>query len=697
MEYTGTVAKCIYSVPGFTVFRFRTSQGEFTALGKLDDIREGEKLYLRGSFENHPKFGRQLKIESWEKIIPTDRDEAVELLSSGIVKGVGPATARKIVDALGPGAVEKILENPDVLNSIKGLGKKAPKIARSIMETYSAQRAVKELVSFGMTVNAAQKIYRAFGRQAPELVKLNPYCLTEVDGMGFLKADEIAQKIGVKRDSRFRVEAGVLFILNEALWKEGHTYLPVEKLLEKTLALLNKEYDCVTREQVLEALNHSDIKAHTRGISLAWAYRCEKDIAENIGRLRGKLSAIDPEPVIACFEKAHDITLTPGQREAVKMAVNSGLSILTGGPGVGKTATVRAVVHVFEKLFPGKEIRLAAPTGRAARRMAEVTGKQACTVHRLLGIDRSGKPAFNRNNPLDCGLLIIDETSMMDCFLARNVLNAVKKGTRVLFVGDPDQLPSVGPGSVLKDILSSSVPKVTLTEVFRQAAESQIITNAHRINRGLPLLIDRSRTDLFFIEKDEPEEIARSVVTWAAGLSRKGEDVQVLSPKKDGFLGTWELNRLIQEAVNPAGREIKYGNQTFRVGDRVIQTRNNYEKYVFNGDIGVIKRIGSKVEVQFNGDVVPYSYDELWELELAYCISVHRSQGSEFGTVIVPVSTSHYFMLARNLLYTAVSRAKKRLVLVGSKKALAMAIKNDSPVKRYTMLGEFLNAGGTYW
>lgn len=685
---TGTLSRFIYKKDGFAIFKLKSGSEEITALGGLSGVSEGEKIHVTGSWENNPNYGRQFKIDSWEKIIPTDKESAVELLSSGIIKGVGPATAQRIVNTLGPNALEIILENPSELIKVKGMGrKKAPEIARIILETYDMQRVVKELVSIGMTPNTAHKVYKQFGRSAAEYVKLNPYCLTKVEQIGFKKADEIAQRIGIKRDSRFRVQAGILFVLNEALWNDGHIYLPVNEVVSRSLEILNKEYDDVTREQVMKNLNHEEIEIHEYGLSLTWALECERKVAANINRLRGRLSNFDPAPLIMWYERKERIKLTEEQKKAVAMALNSGLSILTGGPGVGKTATVKAIITVFEKMFPGIPIELAAPTGRAARRMAEATGRNASTIHKLLGIGHDGKPAHNKTNLLEAGLIVIDEISMSDVILTNNILSAIKKGTRVLLVGDPDQLPSVGPGNVLRDMLKTSIPRVTLDKIFRQAAESQIITNAHRINKGLPLMIDRFKNDFDFIEREDPEEITRSVVHHVKELGYAIEDLQVLAPMKKTPIGTQELNRMIQEVINPENEELRLANSVFRVGDKVIQTKNNYEKQVYNGDIGVIKAIeGNTVRVAFNGNIVEYTNGELRDLELAYAVTIHKSQGSEFKAVIVPLSTSNYVMLTRNLLYTAVTRAKEKIILIGTKKALAIAIKNNKPVQRNTML-----------
>ncbi|MCL6612744.1 MAG: ATP-dependent RecD-like DNA helicase [Peptococcaceae bacterium] len=691
-ECIGVISKFIFQTPRFAIFRFRTPKEDMVALGEIFNAREGEKLFLRGSWEIHPKYGRQLKIKSWEKIVPTSRDEAIELLSSGLVKGVGPATAKKIVNVLGADAIEIILKNPEELKKVKGLGKRAEQIAQSIQETYDRQRIVKDLASFGLTIGMAQRAFKHFGRPVVDYIRINPYSLTKVDMIGFVKADEIAHNIGIAKDSHFRIQAGVMHVLNEALQNEGHTYLPAGELVNRSLAVLNKESPVVTEEKVREAFDHEDIEVHGKGVSLERAVRCEEAIARHVKRLNRKVASLEPAPVIRLYEKREGVELTEDQARAVAMVLNSGFSILTGGPGVGKTATIKAINAVARKIYPDIKIVFAAPTGRAARRISEVTGEMAHTIHKLLEFDHDGFPLYDARNPLPCDLIVVDEASMVDIYIARQLLGALKTGARVLFVGDVDQLPSVGPGNVLRDLLACpDIPRVTLDKVFRQAAKSQIIANAHRINKGQPLVIDNSKKDFIFLERESPEDICKTVVHWVKNLGCGPSEIQVLSPMKKGPAGTQELNRLIQESVNPSGEEIRLKNTLFRVGDKVIQTRNNYAKEVFNGDIGIITATdGDTIMVKFNGHEIEYAGDELKEIELAYAITVHKSQGSEFKNVIIPVTTSHYVMLARNLIYTGITRATERVVLVGTKKALAIAIRNNKPVLRYTMLREFL-------
>jgi exodeoxyribonuclease V alpha subunit len=720
------IAKPIHQSPGFAIFKLKTRSDEITILGNLAGIREGEKLYVKGLWQEHPKFGRQLKVDAWEKITPTNKENAVEILSSGIIKGVGAATARRIVDTLGPDAIEIILENPEAIKKVKGLGKKAPVIAQSIQDTYDAQRIVKELVSFGMTANLARKVYQKFHRQAVELVKANPYCLTKIDQVGFSKADEIAQNIEIlrekslpgilsrKRNSKFRIQSGIHYILSVALWSEGHTYLPISELVSRVEALLNKDHNHVTKEQIIMSLESKDIAVHGKGVSLTQALKYERKLAENIKRLSGRLSNIDPAPVITWYEKTEKIKLTKEQKKAVWMAINNGLSIFTGGPGVGKTATEKAVISVFKKVFLDSRIivirrdtvyspdiavgtiwdsdgiELAAPTGRAARRMTEATGRHASTMHKLLGIRRDGKPLHDNLNPINAALVIIDEFSMADVILSRSILSAIKKGTRVLIVGDSDQLSSIGPGAVLRDMLSSNIPRVTLTQVFRQAAESQIVVNAHRINKGLPFIINSSKDDFRFVAEEDPAQAARIIVNLIKNLKYNSSELQVLTPTKKGPIGTEELNTLIQKEFNQGAKELKIYNSLFKVGDKVIQTKNNYEKQVFNGDIGIVRQLaGNGVTVDFGGVLIEYINKELKELDLAHAITIHKAQGSEFKVVIVPILAVNP-IITRNLIYTAVTRAREKIILIGSITATTIAIKNNKSMQRNTLLTDYL-------
>lgn len=609
---TGTVGRFIYRTDTFAIFKLN----DIIALGEVAGIREGDRLTVTGSWQDHPRYGKQLRVETWEKPVPSTREAATDFLSSGLIKGIGPVLAERIVDTLGPDAVNVIIKNPEALKRVKGIGRKAPEVHRQLQETYQVQQVVTELIRSGLTLKTALKAYKRFGRVAAEYVQRNPYCLTELELIGFHKADEIARRMGLDPGSPFRIKSGVLHVLNEALWNEGHTYLPKDVLVSRSLELLNHSAEGVSDAMAEKTLNSLDELRGGDAISLKWARKYEEEIARDVKRLSRRF---DVPPLPGNLLKG--MTLTPDQENAVRVALGNGFSILTGGPGVGKTQTVRAVIRAFELQNPWGKVILCAPTGRAARRLSELTGHHAHTIHKLLGL-REDRAAYNRNNPLRCDLLITDEASMMCLVTSKRLLEAVPAGARVLFVGDVDQLPPVGPGNVLRDLLDK-VPTIRLTRIFRQAAESQIITNAHQINEGRMPLIDRSRDDFVFLEREDPEDIAKCVKTCVLGLGCDPLDVQVLSPMRKGPVGTVELNKLIQEGGS--GREIRYGPYTYRVGDKVIHTRNNYEKMVFNGDIGVVVRVGGGgLIVRYNGDVVEYAPGDLEELEPAAACTIHK-------------------------------------------------------------------------
>ncbi len=675
---TGSISRFIYHTDTFAIFKMNG----VTVLGEVACLKEGDYLRLTGEWQEHPKYGRQFRIEAWEKPVPSTREAAIAFLSCGLIKGIGPVLAERIVDALGPDAIDKIIEEPDVLKKVKGIGKKAQRVYEQLAETYAVQQALSKLISFGITSKTALKAYKQFGRVAPDYVQKNPYCLTEIDQIGFHKADDIAEKLGLDRDSPLRIKAGILHVLDEALWNEGHTYLPRDVLTRRAVSLLNHNSITVSEAAVVGEISAVDNLCGEEKVALTWVRQYEQEVAGDVRRLSRRFS-VPPLP----DNLLEGMTLTRDQKRAVETALGNGFSILTGGPGVGKTQTVRAILRAFSLQNPWGEAILCAPTGRAARRLSELTGHPAHTIHRLLGIGKD-RVLHNRDNPLKADLVIVDETSMMCLVTAKRLLEAIPEGARVLFVGDPDQLPPVGPGNVLRDLLGK-VPTVRLTKIFRQAAESSIVTNAHRINRGEMPLVDRSKADFVFLEREDPEQIVRCVKTCVSQLGYSPMDIQVLTPMRRGPLGTVELNKQIQEERK--GRGLKHGRYTYRVGDKVIHTRNNYGKMVFNGDIGIVTRVKPDgLVVRYNGDEVQYEMQDLAELEPAWAVTTFKAQGSEFKAAIVIVSTAHYIMLHRSLVYTAITRAKEKVILVGTKKALAIAVKNNKPVQRYTMLASAL-------
>lgn len=681
--------------------------------GNLYSLEEKEKILVHGEWFEHPNYGRQVRVTSWERPVPSTKVQAIAFLSSGLVRGVGPATARRIVEKLGADAVKTIMEKgSEALAGIKGL-RKVQEICNSIRDTYEVQRVIAQLLPLGISANTAIRAHKKFGGATAELVKRNPYCLMEVDKIAFLRADAIAQKLGVPPDSTGRIAGAIKHTINESIWNNGHCFLIMDELIKGAIKLLNHKGQHVTAEQVSSVVNHlagsGKLVIEAGAVYPPRLYRAEVALAEKVKSMisarKNTLLMGKIERFIKQYELRERIRLADEQKQAVVSLMSRNLLVLTGGPGVGKTTSVKAVIGVYEMLYPNEEILLASPTGKASRRLSEVTGKEASTTHRLLGFSpKMPGPTYNKDNPLPCGLLVVDEFSMSGAIMANLLFDAVASGTRVLLVGDADQLPSVEPGNVLKDLLVAGVPSVRLEKVFRQASQSQIITGAHKINGGQAFYPDQSRGDFYFIEKENPDEIARMIAGCVSRLLKLGytmDDIQVLSPMKNGPVGTIMLNRLLQERLNPTGagkREIVRGDTAFRVSDRVICIRNNYEKGnfgVFNGETGIVTRMLvdeddeiTGLAVYFDQGEIQYSKKELYDLELAFAITAHKSQGSEFKAVVIPLTASHYVILARKLIYTAVTRAKEKVVLVGTKKAYWLAVKNDKLSVRNTRLAE---------
>lgn len=692
----------IYASPeGFAVIIVKTEDAEIKATGMLAGVEAGEEVLLEGEMENS-KYGRQFSVSAWSKTLPTTAETAVEFLASGLIPGVRRKTAEKIVAHLGENAVHLICKHgEEVLENIKGLGKKKAVIVQAVREKYEINVTISQLTALGITATTAVRIYRRFGPAAPQIIKYNPYALTEVELIGFHKADEIAKMMGMAPDSIFRARAGLLYLLTEALFTEGHTYI-TKDMLKQRADRIKLTFEAANQQALAQLQKENKIYIENDRIGLAKAYRIEKEIAGKLKRLnrpadRNLVSRYSA--VLSTLPEAKMLTDT--QKRAVLMAATSGFSVLTGGPGVGKTFTVKTVVDLYRQINPEGKIALVAPTGRAAKRLEELVGHPAETVHRLLGwkkqevktsegIKEMLAPEYHRDNPLPHDLIIVDEASMLDIFMTRFLLDAVKPAARVLFVGDPDQLPSVGPGNVLKDILSSGIPRTHLSEVFRQDGKSRIVINAQKIRNGEKKL--ESGNDFCFLKAENGEEAKTKILQAVQYLSQYGE-VQVLSPVKKGPCGTRELNQLLQKALNPNTGGLTFGSQTFKIGDKVIQCKNDYYKGVMNGEVGFVKNVDpdeETLEVEFAQGTVSYSREDLKNLELAYAITVHKSQGSEYDYVVIPVLIGHYIMLYRNLLYTAVTRAKKGIVLVGQPKAVFMAINRIKAQKRNTRLGEFL-------
>jgi exodeoxyribonuclease V alpha subunit len=683
-----------------------------TAVGNLLGVQPGENLRLTGSWINDPKYGRQFRVSSYAAVAPATLTGIEKYLGSGLIRGIGKVMASRLVAAFGMDTLEVIENQPERLTEVDGIG---PKRRKEILRAWAEQREIKEVMVFlqshGVSTHYAIKIYKAYGSQATDLVRQNPYRLaTDIHGIGFKSADKIAAALGIPRDAPQRIEAGALYLLGQGA-DRGHIFLPRKALVEEGEKLLEVSAEAITtavaalaetEQVVVEPLEDADDPA----VFLKALQAAESGVA---GRIRALLiqpplpMEIDLDRALDWFEKRERIELARQQRQAIRAGLTRKVLVITGGPGTGKTTLVRGIVTILEK--KGQKVLLAAPTGRAAKRLAEATGADASTLHRLLEFNAQTRQFDrNRERPLPCDLLIVDEASMLDTVLAYHVLKAVPDHGRLILVGDVDQLPSVGPGRILSDLIrSEAVEVVRLTEIFRQAERSLIVVNAHRVNQGVMPILEAvdSDGDFFFFERKGPEEIVETI---AQLVSRRvpgkfgfdpTEQIQVLTPMNRGPLGTDSLNAVLRDLLNPEGAAITRGGQTLRVGDKVMQVRNNYDLEVFNGDLGRVREIDEVdqiVTVAMDGREVAYDFASLDELVLAYACTIHKSQGSEYPCVIIPLHTTHYVMLQRNLLYTALTRAKRLAILVGEEKALRVAVGNRRVRPRFTRLAERLAA-----
>lgn len=708
MEYmTGVVERITFvnEENGYSVIRLKV-KGErdlVTAVGILGGINAGSHLKLNGFFKHDPKYGRQFEVSTFEEIMPATEAAIEKYLGSGLIKGIGPVYARKIVKTFRLDTLNIIEESPERLLEIPGIGNKRMEM---IKRAWIEQKEIKNLMIFlqglGVSTNFAIKIFKAYGNEGITIIKENPYRLADdIWGIGFITADKIASSLGFGKDSPERARAGIIYILNDKA-SDGHCFLYRDQLIEASVKLLEAEEELIEtvisfmvgeKSIIIEIIDNREI------IYLPPFYFSEVAAAKKINRLngnRGNYQQKDLERLIDNIEEEHGIKYDEIQREAVFNAIGAGFMVLTGGPGTGKTTTTLAIIEVFKKT--GAKIMLAAPTGRAAKRMAETCRMEAKTIHRLLEYKPPEGYSKNENNKLETDVLIIDESSMIDIILMHNLLKAIKDNTTVILVGDVDQLPSVGPGNVLKDIIESEkVTVVRLKRIFRQAAGSMIITNAHRINKGIFPIMKGERRDFFFMKEDDPDKIPDIIKDLCERrLPRHYKvdpvrDIQVLSPMQRGQTGTFNLNRELQETLNKSTKTVKYGGNFFKVNDKVMQIRNNYEKNVFNGDIGFITSIDDElkeVTVNYESEYVNYDFNELDELVLAYVTTIHKSQGSEYSIVVCPLTTQHYMMLQRNLLYTLVTRAKMIFVGVGSMRALKIAVDNNKTARRNTLLSK---------
>ncbi|GAB0119802.1 ATP-dependent RecD-like DNA helicase [Acidisoma sp. 7E03] len=697
---------------GFCVLRVkaRGHRDLITVLGHAASISAGEWIQMAGTWINDRTHGLQFKANFLKATQPTTREGIEKYLGSGMIRGIGPVYAKKLVQAFGEAVFDVITDEPDRLRQVTGIGAKR---AASIIAGWAEQKIIREIMLFlhtnGVGTSRAVRIYKTYGADAVQLITENPYRLArDIRGIGFRTADQVAQKLGIEPTAMIRVRAGISFALAEATG-EGHCGLPEAEVVTATAKLLEVTPPLVMTAMQLE-LESGDLIADSLGeqrcIFLAGLYRAEQAIAARLEALatgQPPWSAIDTAKAIPWVEGRTGLALAASQQEALKLAVASKVTVITGGPGVGKTTLVNAILRVLRA--KRIDVALCAPTGRAAKRLSETTKLEGRTIHRLLEADPSnGGFKRNEDNPLSCDLLVVDESSMVDVPLMRALLRALPDTAALLLVGDVDQLPSVGPGQVLADIINSgSIPVVRLTEVFRQAAESQIVVNAHRINRGLmPEPQPQDATDFFFVDAADPDDgvdkllaIVQRRVPARFGFDSI-RDIQVLCPMNRGGMGARSLNIELQKALNPPGEiKVERFGWTFCPGDKVMQTANDYEREVYNGDLGVVSKIdteeGELVAI-FDGREVTYSFGELDELVLAYATTIHKSQGSEYPAVVIPVFTQHYAMLARNLIYTGVTRGKKLVVLVGQRRALAIAVKNSNSRRRWSKLGEWLSS-----
>jgi len=722
-DLTGQIERITFSNAenGFTIAKVKViGQPDLvTVVGTLAAPVPGEVLEMKGEWTQHPRFGRQFKIAACRSVVPASVFGIRKYLGSGMVKGLGPVMAERIVKRFGSKTLDIIENDIGQLAAVDGIGKK--RIAM-IKTAWDEQRDIRDVMLFlqshGVSTGYAAKIFRQYRDRSIAVVRENPYRLAgDISGIGFLIADRIAEQLGFSKDSALRVESGVLYVLDQ-LAEEGHVYYPQELLVGKSREILQVDAGVVEgaiaglagdRKIVIEDLGRemAAFAGGQRAVYPAVYYAGEVAVA---GRIKGLLAApksirkIDSGRAVSWVQQQLGIRLARNQAAAVGSALDNKMMVITGGPGTGKTTITRAIIKIFERLH--LQMALAAPTGRAAKRLSEATRREAKTIHRLLEFSFQ-KGGFQRGaeNPLECDLLIVDEASMIDILLMRHLLKAIPQDATVILVGDVNQLPSVGAGNVLNDIIASGcVPVVELNEIFRQARTSRIIVSAHQINSGIVPSVEppdeRTESDFYFIQQEDPEKALEIILTlvkeriphnhrFREFIRDPIDDIQVLTPMHKGVVGAGNLNARLQESLNPGSEGVVRGDRTYRTGDKVMQIRNNYDKEVFNGDIGRITGIFPDVQeiiVRFDGREVVYDYVDMDEIMLAYAVSVHKSQGSEYPAVVLPVLAQHYILLQRNLIYTAVTRGRNLVVMVGTTKALAMAVRNDKTLKRFTRL-----------
>ena len=733
-EKEGILEEIIFQneVNGYTVGIFETEEEQFTIVGYLPFISKGDSLKIYGKFVEHKDYGEQFKIETFEKLMPKTLGALEKYLASGNIKGVGPATAKKIINLFGDDTIHVLKFEPEKLAQIKGISKeKAKEISESFVENWEVWQIVGFLERFGIGAESAKKVYNLLGINAIQEIEADPYILIDISrGVDFNQIDQMAVKLGIDRESQKRITSGIKYALIKITYN-GHCCTLKENLIEYVKQLLGVSTE-VIEEGLLTLKVNDDIVVENRDgeqwVYLYSFYRTEKNIAERIIKLEQakntkKFNNIEKE--LKLVEEKTDMLLSQKQKEAIKMINENNVTIITGGPGTGKTTIIKSIIEIYK---PKKyKIVLSAPTGRAAKRITETTGEEASTLHRLLEIGKLDEETFYKKDkeyegsPIDADIIIVDEVSMVDMFIMSSLLSCIYLGTKLILVGDTDQLPSVGPGSVLKDIISSEkIPTVHLNQIFRQAAKSKIIVNAHRVNDGEkfiqkddPNLEENPKEDFFFIKENNPEKILEQVLSLCNGRLKKYgdydffENIQVLTPTKKGMLGTKELNKALQQELNPHrdGEPEKLSmGATFRIGDRVMQTKNNYDMYwerkdgeslevgngVFNGETGTITNINEKeknIRIKFDDEKVCwYEFNDLEQIEHSYCVTIHKAQGSEFDVVIMVIPQAAPMLLTRNLLYTGITRAKKLLIVIGNDKVVDYMIHNVDSKKRNTGL-----------
>ena len=713
IEFIGKVERILFQKDDFmiAVLKDTKSEAEIRILGNIYDIKQGDTIKVKGEKFYHHKYGEQVRVEDWEKPIPETKKQIIDFLSSGLVRGVGKVRAELIADTLGDNAIKLILEQgADALKGIKTIGEKtAFTIAESVIKTYEVQEIIKELAEFNIDINLSLKIYKKYGKESVTKIKENPFIITEIDRVSFERADLIAKQVGLPPYSGYRIDACINYVLNKLCVQNGHTFINEGVLLQHTVETLNKNVDEENHlnvkniESNLYNLEDKTIVIENGNVYPKHYFKYESELALKLARILNKKEKNNPKNIdnlIKEYQKENGIILANKQREAIKMMLKEQVLILTGLPGTGKTTVVKAIIDIYKKVNNRANIKLASPTGRASRKLSESTGHHAVTIHRLIGYNE-GLPIYNEENKMEADLVIIDEMSMADLQLTYWLVSALENDTKILFIGDTDQLPSVSVGNVLNDLVKSGIPKIKLTEVFRQAKESQIIQNSHRINNGLPLLVDNSKDDFYFIEEKNIYAVEQYILRSAQRFIDLGyslDDILILSPMRNGIVGTINLNNKLREILNPKSdkkKELKSGKRTFRVGDKVMQNINNPEKDVFNGELGTVRSIytidenGRKIDYllcKFDEKMVEYRRSDLNELDLGYSLTIHKSQGGEADVVIIPIVHEHEVMLARNLYYTGITRAKQRVVLIGTYEAMNLAIANNKVNERNSTL-----------